>query len=91
MTPPKTRLLRSVGKGAVERRSTCHASHREHLQLRPLAGYIRVRLIPDGMSPPCRVLRSQTARMRRLDLAVSLFLLLGLLRVPIRLELDTRS
>src|SRR4051812_7497482 len=44
------RLLRGVGEGAVERRSACHASHREHLQFHPLAGYIRVRLIPDGMS-----------------------------------------
>ena len=44
------RLLHGVGEGAVERRSACHASHREHLQLGPLAGYIRVRLIPDGMS-----------------------------------------
>src|SRR4051794_4896990 len=41
----QNRLLRGGGEGAVERRSACHASHREPLQLHPLARHIRVRLI----------------------------------------------
>src|SRR5206468_4615046 len=55
------RLLRGVGEGTVERRSTCHASHREDLQLRPLAGYIRVRLIPIhlGLYAPLITLRHE--------------------------------
>src|SRR3982750_117899 len=32
------RLLRGMGERAVKRRSAGHTSHREHLQLRPLAG-----------------------------------------------------
>src|SRR5205085_7149084 len=55
------RLLCGVGEGAVERRSARHASHREHLQLRPLAGYIRVRLIPIhlGLYAPLITLRHE--------------------------------
>src|SRR5438270_6867546 len=55
------RLLRRVGEGAVERRSTCHASHCEHLQLRSLSGHIRVRLIPIhlGLYAPLITLRHE--------------------------------
>ncbi|MFZ3264620.1 MAG: hypothetical protein WA172_11525 [Terriglobales bacterium] len=46
------RLLGRMQVGAVKRRSTGHAAHREHLQFHPLASQVRISFVPIDLRLP---------------------------------------